>query len=671
MSAATYPREFSRDGKYFAFINGQGKFVVYDVETSNLNQIYTPNLHLNVPCTCFVWIELGSTGGPGSSTKKKKKRASIVGEPQNYVAFGTSKGGVALYGLASTKIERTFKGAGHSGSITAIYADVAEDLLYTAGVDGKVIEWVLSQGEQKRVHNLGVEKLTCLTAGPASAASHTVLSGFKQLKLWDTAKGTLEKSFIGHTSATTLIRSLVTEDGTNFALSGSQNDRNITLWNLDGQDRNPVGMFTMEDAPEYCSTRLEGTKLQLVAVSRSGVAQYFSKDLNKISINKPVKPSHTFEIALDTPRSGSAGTVDRLPIFTASVEYGSGPSLTQDQLLLAYGSTELGLKFESIPIDRDVKHNVIIRAALQRKTAEGDRDLKMKTPTVEKSSAEFLNPVSAGKRTLKTVEIPMEARLENLALTGKDGSDTSGRTISGQKNMTHLLIQGLHSKDAAILRDVFSKTEPEVVNRTVERIPAQYVSVLLNELSALMQKKTVHVVTAVCWIKALIHNHASQLMALGSENLLANFGTCLGIIEYRVQHANALSKLSGRLQLLVGQIDRTERLVKNPDDMANAHVLVHQEEDDSDVDSVIGKERGDLSGSSSNMEEEDDEENEIEAGDDLEGDNDSDEDDALAGSFVRLKNGNFNPSENDTDDDGEDDDDGEEDSDDDEMDVSD
>ncbi|KAL1378934.1 hypothetical protein pipiens_000516, partial [Culex pipiens pipiens] len=95
--------------------------------------------------------------------------------------------------------------------------------------------------------------------------------------------------------------------------------------------------------------------------------------------------------------------------------------------------------------------------------------LKARTPTVDSASVEFLNPVNAGKKALKTVEIPMRDRLER-------------------------------------------------VNRKL------------------------HVATAVSWLKALIHSHTSQLMMLGSENLLANFGTCLGIIEYRVQHANSLSK---------------------------------------------------------------------------------------------------------------------------------
>ncbi|EDS40834.1 conserved hypothetical protein [Culex quinquefasciatus] len=58
---------------------------------------------------------------------------------------------------------------------------------------------------------------------------------------------------------------------------------------------------------------------------------------------------------------------------------------------------------------------------------------------------------------------------------------------------------------------------------SADRIPEQYISALLMEIPTLM-------------------HHTSQLMALGSENLLANFRTCLGIIEYWVQHANSVSK---------------------------------------------------------------------------------------------------------------------------------
>ncbi|XP_055531615.1 WD repeat-containing protein 43 [Wyeomyia smithii] len=606
--AVPNPREFSQDGKYFAFINSQGKFVVYEVEAGRVCQEYIPNLHLNVPCTCFTWVEIGSGGG--LSAKKKKKRASSgSGSQQTFVAFGTSSGTVALYGLASSKIEKTFKGAGHSGPITAICAEVGADSLYTAGADGKVIEWSLSQCEQKKAHNVGVEKLTCLAVVDKG---ETILTGARQLKLWDMQQEEVSKSFVGHTSNTVRAERVFGSDEKVYVLTTSVHDRHVSLWSMEGDGRSPVGIFTMDDAPEYISTRMLDSKLHLVTVSKSGMAYYYIKSLDKISVNKPIKANHTYEVALDTAGSGSKA-VDRLPIYTASIEF----SPNQEQLLVGYG-TEINLKFEQITIEKDIKQNVIIREQKSISKRSEDKLLKTKTPTVDNATAEFLNPVNASRKSLKTLEIPMEARLENLALAS---SDSSPRGKEAQKNMAHLLIQGLHSKDAAILRNVFSRNDPDVIARTAERVPAQYVSVLLDEISGLMQKKTVHVATAICWLKALIHSHASQLMALGSENLLSNFGTCLGIIEYRVEHANSLSKLSGRLDLLVSQIDRSDQLTGTAD---TEQALVYQEEDDSDVDSVLGK------GVESSVE-------------DFDGDMDeeNEDEDVTAGSFVRLRNGSI------------------------------
>lgn len=82
---------------------------------------------------------------------------------------------------------------------------------------------------------------------------------------------------------------------------------------------------------------------------------------------------------------------------------------------------------------------------------------------------------------------------------------------------------------------------------------------------------------------------------------------------------------------MVSQIDRTERLAKNPDQMVNAHVLIHQEEEDSEVDSVIGKEHGSSEDEYDGMMDEDGPEEDDDAEDE--------EENALAGSFVRLRNG--------------------------------
>lgn len=116
-------------------------------------------------------------------------------------------------------------------------------------------------------------------------------------------------------------------------------------------------------------------------------------------MNKPIKANHTYEVALDTAGSGSKA-VDRMPIYTASIEF----SPNQEQLLVGYG-TELNLKFEQITIDKETKQNVIIREQTSTSKRKEDKSLKAKTPTVDNATAEFLNPVNASRKSLKTVSI--------------------------------------------------------------------------------------------------------------------------------------------------------------------------------------------------------------------------------------------------------------------------
>ncbi|XP_311415.5 WD repeat-containing protein 43 [Anopheles gambiae] len=614
-------REFSPCGKYCAYISQQGKFVVHDVETSDIHQVYTPNMHLNVPCTSFAWFQVGGDAPAKTKKKSKKARASLGENVQLLVAFGTSKGGVAFYSLATASIERSCKGDGHTAPITAIYFNASHnpDTLYTAGADGKVIEWSISQCKQQKVHHIGVEKLSCVLAH-----GDKILTGAKQLKLWDAESGTVERTLAGHTANTQLLQLISLDEEHVYALSGSVNDRNLSLWSLGDEDAtSAVAAFALDDVPEYIAPKIVDRKLHLVAVSRTGVAHYFVRDMGKLSVKKPYRAAHTFEIAVDTV-STKKQAVDRLPVFVATVQYAA----QQEQILLGYG-TEHSVRFEHIAIEEDVKQNVIIREPM--KVMEGkakDRELKAKTPILDK--VEYLNSANSARKSVKEVEIPMEVRLENLS-TPKTSS----------KNMIHLLMQGMHSRDATLLKSVFAVDDAEMIQQTLERLPSQYVSPLLNELSHLMQMKTMHVKTAVCWLKPLISIHASQLMALGSINLLANFSTCLGIIEYRVEHLNSLSKLRGRLGLLIDQIDRSKNQAANLDDITSGNVLVYQEGDDSDVESMLEKDDPDLPGSSNE-----------EMYDDDDDDDDGEEDETVHkngdfGSFVKRRQNGYSKKDSD------------------------
>lgn len=55
--------EHSADGKLFALLSIDGKLKIWDTETNKLVREFVPNLHLNVPLTCFTWISVDCSIG--------------------------------------------------------------------------------------------------------------------------------------------------------------------------------------------------------------------------------------------------------------------------------------------------------------------------------------------------------------------------------------------------------------------------------------------------------------------------------------------------------------------------------------------------------------------------------------------------------------------------------
>uniref|UniRef100_U5ETI9 Small-subunit processome Utp12 domain-containing protein n=1 Tax=Corethrella appendiculata TaxID=1370023 RepID=U5ETI9_9DIPT len=591
--------EFSNDGKYFSFINSQSKFVIYNVELNKVDQIYTPNLHLTAPCTCFVWLEILP-----NQKKRKSKNFDADNEKQFFIAFGTSKGGVALYSIATKQIERIFGGEGHAASVSQI--STFNDWIFTCGNDGNIIKWSIPQSEQLEKFTIAVERLTCLSIVNEEA----VLTGAKQLKLWNISKNQLTESFTGHTSNTIFLKSFNYNDE-NYAISASKLDRIMSLWLLESGNKSPVATFLLDDSVEYLYHKLIFSKLHILAISKSGVLHYFVQNVGKLKSLKPIKAKHTIEIA---STAVTTKNVERIPILTATLNF----SLNENEVLIGYGS-EQNLKFERITIDSEEKNQILIRdnplaiGTGNTKNIE-QTSFKVKTPIVNENSVQYLNAATAPtskKLSAKSVEIPMEERLENLSIT-KDGSIN----VSG-KNLSHLLIQGIQSRNSKILRLVFGKNDEAIIKSTVKKLPSKYVGPLLTEISLLMQKRTPHVSSAITWLKYIIQIHSTHLMALGYQSFLLNIGGCMGIIEYRVEHLKSLSKLNGRLDLLLNQIERSQMPAT---ELISDNFVEYQ--DESDIDSLIDEnDEGDTSSDEQNYNNDDIDEEEEEE------DNNDDDDD--------------------------------------------
>lgn len=82
----------------------------------------------------------------------------------------------------------------------------------------------------------------------------------------------------------------------------------------------------------------------------------------------------------------------------------------------------------------------------------------------------------------------MKDRLENLSLNAETSSE--GKTTGIGSNRAQLLIQGLNSKDKAILSNIFLTKNESIITNTIAKLPVQAIGPLLKELTILLQGKT-------------------------------------------------------------------------------------------------------------------------------------------------------------------------------------
>lgn len=383
------------------------------------------------------------------------------------------------------------------------------------------------------------------------------MTASKSIKVWE-ENSKLVQTFTGHSTSVLILKSFIYDDET-FILSASRSDRNLSLWKVteDEKKAGAAATFTLlNNSPNCIGMRLDDDRLQIGCICRNDSMAFFDTSLSTLRSKKPIKAKFTLEIASD-----GVGKVDHIPITAVAI--------AGEELLIGYG--DMLMKFELVPNKQSQKNTVLVRkdpikmSVVKKKKEEPDQTMSLITPFTD-SNVEILNAVSATRKSHKPVEVPLETRLDNLTV-GESKRPNA-------KKMTHQLVQGLHGHDAIILRNVLRQTDEETVRLTVKYLPSQYVMAFVNELSLLMTKKTAGSETALMWLRFLIQTHASSLMAYGIDNLNATFGTTLGIIDHRTQNLPGLSRLRGRLELLVKQVKQNSDI---DDEIRNENMLVYED----------------------------------------------------------------------------------------------
>ncbi|KAF4794053.1 WD repeat domain 43 [Turdus rufiventris] len=463
--------------------------------------------------------------------------------------------------------------------------------------------------------------------------------------LYSTVKGELQSKLDGgHDSRVNCVR------WHQDSLYSCSDDKHIVEWNTqtckvkwqirsDRKEKNAVMSFTVTDEPTFVDLTVSEVKeepVKLAVVCRDGQLHLFEHILNGYC-KKPLTSNSTIQIA--TPGNDGDSTPKPVPILAAAF------CKDKQSLLLVYGNT-LQPIIEKVSLNTTESHICLVRdvqkvlslktdAALTKvKTPVVNSDTKVLVPGIPGHSTAVKTPASVkekkkNKRKPGETEESIEERLGALDIDVSKVKTPGG--LPQTDSFAVLLVQGLESNDAEILNKVLNTRKENIVKNTVARMPIHAVIPLLHELTKRLQGNPYSASLMVRWLKSVFTLHASYLSTL--PDLIPQLGMLYQLMESRVKTLQKLSRLHGRLFILVTQVAASQRVQDVPEVNQTAKLVYEDdssEEEGSDDEMIADKDSDENWDEDDEKEEQSDEqdmtvEKEINGDSDLEPENESEE----------------------------------------------
>ncbi|CAF99021.1 unnamed protein product [Tetraodon nigroviridis] len=588
ISSVQLPCVFSpKTRQYLALCAQDGKLRIWNTDSKTLHQEYVPSAHLSATCICISWGPC-RTLKERPQRKKRKSEAGQVEESADLLAMGTAAGTVLIYSTAKGALHCTLDG-GHSGGVNCVQWHPDDSLLYSGSDDTNIVEWDLQTGKTKSKWKADRAAVTSLCVSPDGKL---LLSAGQTIKMWDLNTKEVYRKFTGHSTAvTTLCFATTRPPDSNglYFLSGAAHDRLLSVWQVreDGKDKNSVVSFALTDEPQHIDlipSKSREEVMRLAVVCKDGQLHLFEHFLNG-PCKKPLTPSCTVQMSdtKDTPMP--------IPLLAAALRADT-PTLT-----LAYGNhlqpvmekVEINTAERRVCLTRDVQTSLSI--------SMGTTLSKVKTPIVNANS-KLLVPGLPGhqapvkgatqgseKRKTETKEqMTIAERIGEIDLSSRKGALKATASLQAD-NFAVLLVQGLESNDAHILNKVLQTNKETVIKKTVAQLPLPAVLPLLKELTKRLQGHPFTAVLMTRWLKAVLVHHTSYLASL--PDLVTQLGLLYYTIESRVKMFHKLTKLHGKLYLLISQVEHERKPTATT--VEREAKLVYEEES-SDEDEASGDE---------------------------------------------------------------------------------
>ncbi|CAF0715067.1 unnamed protein product [Brachionus calyciflorus] len=586
----------SSNGDCVALCTPDGVIKFYDTLTSNLKLEYSSSTHLQAGCSCLVWSRLKRTQNTVQNSKQKKLKTnsestnkSIETELNDLdlIALGTTDGSILIYSLSKASLHTQLSEGGHSDKVNDIsWCPNYSDSIYSCSDDGYIVEWSLLESKVKAKWKASKTAITSISIDPTN---NYLICSSKTITVWDLKSKTKVKTLTGHSNDIFKLQFLSQKNqDLEYFFSAAHNDRILNAWTLNSANitetsNQTLQSFTLNDGPsflEVISIKKNDKNLEalVLAMTHKGQLCLFKYDFSsdeKSNLKKPLKPINT--VKLET-KEGSPLKIyaaflanskneklDLIELGNVNNESSLVDMLNNNYLYIVYGS-HVNPRIEKIEFSELNETKKVLKRDDPFKTSVTlqTQATKIESPIISKD-VKVLVPGQSGPQTSiglgnqqkrKSTEPSQMTLEERLNVMGLDETNGEAYYKNGQvpktDNLLVLLVQGLQSNDSKMLNHILQHKNDKVIAKTVRMLPTNYVVQLIKELNKRLQGHAQSGLGLIKWLKSVLMIHTSYLMSY--PDLIESLGSVYEMMNARTKLFPQLSKLQGKLQLVMSQV---------------------------------------------------------------------------------------------------------------------
>ncbi|OLL24202.1 U3 small nucleolar RNA-associated protein 5 [Neolecta irregularis DAH-3] len=566
---------------------------IISIETGAVQSEYA--LDRGAECSCLSW---GTEIAVADSHNKKKRKITTpaVSSEKALLAIGLASGDILLYSPTIADVVKTLASA-HTSQVTDFLFVEKSTIGWSCGLDGRIVEWDLGQGKQKRKFS-GESNNTRYKLAYKSPylihASHTI-HGYK---------ANLEKPSFTVTGHTSPIHSVIYSGSSSHFLTAAEGDRFVNIYKIDFGCQN-IGALVSESDVE----KLSGNDTILASLTADGTIELFTTPFNVTDSSKRRKSitrGSTSRITISRPDGQKVLPVDLVfrkdDIYIAWFE---GPRTVLEAV--RWRDTETKALVEK-PIELvrkrvstyEAKMNGVSNKGYQEAHSTTVAGNNMADMDIDEPEPSMTNGIHNEEKSDDEAEPTLGEKLQALELANPSTNTEVGVQKSiPASSLTVVLTQSLKTRDQALLETCLNHQDTRVVVATVQKMNPALAVELLELLAERMARKPARAGSLGIWVRWVIVAHGSHLITL--PHLVKTLATLQSTLSARAATLPRLLELQGRLDIIDAHMElRKEVPGRNDDD-----------DDDPEVEYLEGESEGDM----------------LEEGESEESDEDRDEDD--------------------------------------------